>query len=88
MARIRVLIDKDNNDTISRPEMAQFMMKFINNRESFKTSNEYIVKMKELKSYIDQQVNLAVGKLNLFEENGDDKSDPKQIYENLIKDTV
>ena len=47
-------MDKDANDKISKPELAQFMIRFINNRESFKASNEYMVKMKELKSYIDQ----------------------------------
>jgi len=81
-------IDKDESDGISKAELAQFMLKFINNRESFKVSNEYMVKMKELKSFIDQQMNLAVGQLKNFEEKGGQKIDPKLIYEKAIKDTV
>ena len=56
-------MDKDHNQSISRPELAQFMMHFINNRESFVKQSEYMNKMKELKSYIDQQINSAVGQL-------------------------
>ena len=47
-----------------------------------------MTKMKELKSYIDQQINSAVGQLRQFERDGGEKDDPKKIYEKFIQDTV
>ena len=47
-------LDKDHGGTISRQELAQFMLHFINNRESYMRNSEYMAKMKELKSHIEQ----------------------------------
>ena len=47
-------LDKDHGGTISRQELAQFMLHFINNRENYMRNSEYMAKMKELKSHIEQ----------------------------------
>ena len=64
------------------------MLNFINNRERYKQNSDYMLKMKELKSFIDQQINTAVSQLRQFERDGGEKDDPKKIYEKVIQETV
>lgn len=49
-------IDKKKDQALEKHEMASFLCRFINNKDKYIQNSEFILKLKELRSHIDQEV--------------------------------
>ena len=49
-------MDKNKDASLEKFEMATFLCRFINNKELYQQNSEFVLKIKELKSHLEQEI--------------------------------
>ena len=60
-------MDKKKDDALEKFEMATFLCRFINNKELYQQNSEFVLKIKELKSHLEQEISQAIKQIKLIE---------------------